>query len=87
MKHAVAAPPAVPRTQVRGYYPQTKSVLMDKNTFNKFFENDNGAESKVSQLDNLTEAETELHRFLLENNYRLEQEKIPNDYVIKYFVS
>lgn len=74
-------------SQVRGYYPQTKSVLMDKNTFNKFFENDNGAESKVSQLDNLTEAETELHRFLLENNYRLEQEKIPNDYVIKYFNS
>lgn len=74
-------------SQVRGYYPQTKSVLMDENTFNKFFENDKGAGSKVSQLDNLTEAETEMHRFLLENNYRLEQEKIPNDYVIKYFNS
>lgn len=74
-------------SQVRGYYPQTKSVLMDENTFNKFFENDKGAGSKVSQLDNLTEAETKMHRFLLENNYRLEQEKIPNDYVIKYFNS
>ena len=72
-------------SQVRGYYSQTKSVLMDENTFNKFFENDKGAGSKVSQLDNLTEAETELHRFLLKNNYRLEQEKIPNNYVIKYF--
>lgn len=72
-------------SQVRGYYPQTKSVLMDENTFNKFFENDKGAGSKVSQLDNLTEAESKLHRFLLENNYRLEQEKIPNNYVIKFF--
>ncbi|WP_452223667.1 Wadjet anti-phage system protein JetD domain-containing protein [Lacinutrix chionoecetis] len=74
-------------SQVRGYYPQTKSVLMDKMTFDVFFENDKGAGSKVSQLDNLTEAEIELHRFLLENNYRLEQEKIPNDYVIKHFIS
>ena len=57
---------------------------MDENTFYKFFENDKGAGSKVSQLDNLTEAETEMHRFLLENNYRLEQEKIPNDYVITH---
>lgn len=73
-------------SQVRGYYSQTKSVLMDRNTFDEFFENDKGAGSKVSQLDNLTEAETELHRFLLENNYRLEQEKILNDYVIKHFV-
>lgn len=72
-------------SQVRGYYSQTKSVLMDRNTFDKFFENDKGAGSKVSQLDNLTEAETELHRFLLENNYRLEQEKIPNSYVIEFF--
>ncbi|GAK75593.1 hypothetical protein JCM19296_1185 [Nonlabens ulvanivorans] len=73
-------------SQVRGYYPQTKSVLMNKNTFDKFFENDKGAGTKVSQLDNLTEAESKLHRFLLENNYRLEQEKIPNDYVIKHFI-
>lgn len=72
-------------SQVRGYYSQTKSVLMDRNTFDKFFENDKGAGSKVSQLDNLTEAETELHKFLLENNYRLEQEKIPNTYVIEFF--
>lgn len=71
-------------SQVRGYYPQTKSVLMDKNTFDNFFENDKGAGSKVTELYNLTKTEAELHRFLLENKYRLEQEKIPNDYVIKF---
>lgn len=72
-------------SQVRGYYPQTKSVLMDKNTFDNFFENDKGAGSKVTKLYNLTKTEAELHRFLLENNYRLEQEKISNNYVIKFF--
>ena len=74
-------------SQLRGYYAQTKSVLMDKHTFEKFFENDKGAISKVSQLNNLTKIEADLHRFLLENNYRLEQEKISNDYVIQYFTS
>lgn len=72
-------------SQVRGYYDQTKSILMDKNTFDRFFENDKGSGSKVSSLANLTEVETQLHLYILENNYRLEQEKIPNEYVIDFF--
>lgn len=72
-------------SQVRGYYEQTKSVLMDKNTFDLFFENDIGTRSKVVELANLTEKENELHKFLLENNYRLEQEKIPHEYVLNVF--
>ena len=72
-------------SQVRGYYKQTKSILMDKITFDTFFENDEGSGSKVSHLENLTEEENKVHLYLLENNYRLEQEKIPNEYVIGFF--
>lgn len=70
-------------SQVRGYYPQTKSILMDKVTFDMFFENDQGSSSKITQLKNLTNSENELYKCILDNNYRLEQEKIPNWYVNK----
>jgi len=72
-------------SQFRGYFPQTKSVLMDKITFDRFFENDLGTSTnKTSQL-NLTDSEQKLYDFLKTNNFRLEQEKIPFDYVNKFF--
>ncbi|AOW09738.1 Wadjet anti-phage system protein JetD domain-containing protein [Flavobacterium gilvum] len=72
-------------SQFRGYFPQTKSVLMDKKTFDKFFENDNGTlTNKTGQLY-LTDDEQALYTILKANNWRLEQEKIPFDYVNKYF--
>lgn len=70
-------------SQVRGYFPQTKSLLMDNNTFEKYFENDDGTVSNVSIELNLTESEKSLYIKLKENNWRLEQEKIPLNHVIE----
>lgn len=70
-------------SQFRGYFPQTQSVLMDKNTFDTYFEGDSGAPSNVSIELNLTDAEKVLYKYIKNNNLRLEQEKIPQLFVIK----
>ena len=69
-------------SQFRGYFPHTKSFLMDTETFDKFFENDKGTPSKIRKNLNLTETEKQLYVSLKENNWRLEQEKIPQEYVV-----
>lgn len=72
-------------SQFRTYFPQTQSILMDKHTFEKYFENDKGTTTVVSTKLNLTNEEKELYDILSTNNWRLEQEKIPFDYVSNYF--
>lgn len=72
-------------SQFRSYFPQTKSVLMDKITFEKFFENDLGTSTNITTKLNLNNNQQELYQLLKVNNWRLEQEKIPFDYVNKYF--
>jgi hypothetical protein len=72
-------------SQFRGYFPSVKSIFMDEKTFEKFFEKDYGTISKVTTQLNLTEKEQEVYDILKENNWRLEQEKIPLDYVNSYF--
>ncbi len=72
-------------SQVRSYYPNTKSMLMDSETFNQFYENDKGSLSKVIIGLNLNNEENELYGELKNKNYRLEQEKIPFAYVKKIF--
>ena len=72
-------------SQVRGYFPQTKSWLMDIATFERFFENDPGSISLVNVSLNLTEEETFLYNKIKLNNWRLEQEKIPLAHVIENF--
>lgn len=74
-------------SQFRGYFPQTKSILMDKKSFEKFFENDLGTPSNSSIQLNLTNDEIKLYDNLKTNNWRLEQEKIPLKYVNQYFES
>ncbi|OJX51074.1 MAG: hypothetical protein BGO88_07755 [Flavobacterium sp. 38-13] len=64
-------------SQFRSYFPHAQSMLMDKVTFEKFFENDNGTPTNVSAMLNLTEQEQQLYELLKINNWRLEQEKIP----------
>lgn len=64
-------------SQFRSYFPQTQSMLMDKTTFEKFFENDSGTPTNVSTKLNLTDGEQQLYELLKANNWRLEQEKIP----------
>lgn len=63
-------------SQFRSYFPRVKSILMDKDTFDKFFENDAGAPTKVIASLNLNEDEYLLYNQLRSNNWRLEQEKI-----------
>lgn len=70
-------------SQFRGYFPQTQSLLMDKNTFDIYFENDSGTPSNVHADLNLTEEEMALYEYIKNNNYRLEQEKIPQSLVIE----
>ena len=72
-------------SQFRTYFSQTKSVIMDKQAFDKFFENDIGTPTNISTKLNLTDEEQELYEILKTNNWRLEQEKIPFNYVNKYF--
>ena len=71
-------------SQFRGYFAQVKSLLMDKTTFDKYFENDLGTPSKVNVELNLTTEEKNLYQYIKANNYRLEQEKIPQSYVIEH---
>jgi hypothetical protein len=68
-------------SQFRGYFPQTKSILMDRATFDIYFEDDIGTPSHISTKLNLTAAEQELYSLLKANQWRLEQEKIPLGYV------
>lgn len=72
-------------SKFRAYFPQTKSVLMDNQTFEKYFEDDYGTPTNISTSLNLTDEEQELYEILNLNNWRLEQEKIPLEYVYKYF--
>ena len=68
-------------SQFRGYFSNVKSILMDKGTFDKFYENDKGVETKTKIDLNLNGEEQELYNLLKHNNARLEQEKIPQEYV------
>lgn len=72
-------------SQFRTYFPQTKSILMDRKTFDNFFEDDKGTPSNLSTKLKLTDEEQLLYEILKTNNWRLEQEKIPFDYVNNYF--
>ncbi|MDO4729205.1 MAG: DUF2220 family protein [Bacteroidota bacterium] len=72
-------------SQFRGYFPKVKSVLMDIDTFNKFFENELGTPSAITELRHLTNEEKELYNTLKEKNWRLEQEKIPFGYALRVF--
>lgn len=66
----------------RGYYHNTKSLMMDQTTFDHFFENDLGTLSIVENPPNLNTEEQNMHRLLFKNNWRLEQEKISMDYTL-----
>lgn len=73
-------------SQIRGYFPQTQSCLMDFDTFDYFKDLAiTGIATNVTELAHLTSEEHRLFTYLLENKERnrLEQEKIPHSYAIK----
>lgn len=72
-------------SRIRKHFQHTQSVLMDKLTFEKFFENELGKPTTDTTILNLNDSEKELYNLLKINNWRLEQEKIPFDYVNHLF--
>jgi hypothetical protein len=69
--------------QIRSYYKQTKSVMMDKQTFSTFHSFAvKGEQNSVERLNLLNEDEAGLYELLktMRANNRLEQEKIPQVY-------
>jgi len=70
-------------SEIRTHFPQVESFLMDRATFDNFYEGDIGTASNVGNGLYLTPEEIEMFKYLKENNLRLEQEKIPFSYVLK----
>lgn len=67
-------------SEIRKHFKQIESFLMDRETFDAFFEDDKGIETNVENDLCLTQEEKEMFQYLKENSYRLEQEKIPYKY-------
>ncbi len=72
-------------SQLRAYFPQTESLLMDIATFEAFAEFAvKGKMSRVKNLANLTEAEQSMFDFLQETEVdRLEQERVTHAYLLE----
>ena len=73
-------------SQVRGYFPQVKSLFMDEETITKFKDLAViSKDSKMKILKNLNKTESLLYERLKSNfykdNFRLEQERIPFEYI------
>jgi hypothetical protein len=73
--------------QLRTYYKQVKSVMMDRLTFDRFQEFAvKGERNNANKLHFLNEEEANLYNLLKSRqNNRLEQEKISQDYVEALF--
>lgn len=73
--------------QMRTYFPHTKSVMMDKETFELFKGEGvvDGEKINAERLNTLNHTETMMFDFLKTNNLRLEQEKIRQDYADTFY--
>ncbi len=73
--------------QLRTYYPNTQSIMMDYKTFEQFSQFAvSGSRNKSEQLNLLVKDELKLFEQLkLWDKNRLEQEKITQEYVEEYF--
>ena len=67
---------------VREHYPKAISFLMDEKTYAQFqhFSVDNKGRKKI--LPWLSPEEQKIHQFLMDNNKRLEQERISQSYIL-----
>ncbi|MFV5491888.1 Wadjet anti-phage system protein JetD domain-containing protein [Acinetobacter sp. ASP199] len=70
-------------SQFRSYFPHAKSFLMDKITFDLFFEQDSGTPSIINVENHLNNEEQYLYQLVKSNNWRMEQEKITVEHVNK----
>ncbi|TGE23867.1 hypothetical protein E5K00_01230 [Hymenobacter aquaticus] len=67
--------------QARAHYPALQSILMDEQAFRRFHQNETGGAFQSMDLPVLTFEENRLYQRLLHGNGRLEQEKLPAEYV------
>ncbi|MDM8519960.1 DUF2220 family protein [Anaerolineales bacterium HSG6] len=75
-------------SQLRGYFPQTESIMMDRATFERFQPFVvSGTPSKVERLAHLTVDEHAMFSHLSSHNLRLEQERIQHGYVVEQFAN
>ena len=70
-------------SEFRTQFKQVQSFFMDRYTFDKYFEGDKGTVTNVEKELCLTQEECDMYKFLKENNFRLEQEKIPYEYALR----
>lgn len=69
-------------SEIRTSFKQVESFLMDRETFDKYNEGDKGTKTNVEKELCLSQEEMEMFRSLKESNSRLEQEKIPFEYIV-----
>lgn len=70
-------------SEFRTQFKQVQSFFMDRYTFDKYFEGDKGTATNVEKELCLTQEESDMYKYLKENNFRLEQEKIPYEYALR----
>jgi hypothetical protein len=69
-------------SQLRSYFPQVISIMMDTKTFETFREfSVSVSEVNLENLQQLTSEEANLYNYLVLHSKRLEQERISQDYV------
>ncbi|MBN8836227.1 MAG: hypothetical protein J0I09_03130 [Sphingobacteriia bacterium] len=66
---------------IRQYYPNARSIFMDKITYKTFNQFSVTSSYRKLPLNNLQSVELKLYEFLQANNKRLEQERITNQYI------
>lgn len=70
-------------SEFRTQFKQVQSFFMDRYTFDKYFDGDKGTVTNVEKELCLTHDEHDMYKYLKENNFRLEQEKIPYEYALR----
>jgi hypothetical protein len=68
---------------IRQHYPDSASFLMNEETYNQHRRFDVTNKGRKKDLRFLDPEEQKLYQFLLSNNKRLEQERIPQQYVLE----
>jgi hypothetical protein len=68
---------------LRSHFEQVKSFMMDRVTFDNFYEGDKGTKTNIEKGLCLTSEENDMFLYLKLNNLRLEQEKIPYEYTLR----
>lgn len=68
---------------IRQYYPNSKSFLMDEQTYHFYSQFSVTSVYRKILLENLNSEELTLYKFLQTNSKRLEQERITNSYILE----